>query len=201
MSQNVHAMVLLVEDEAIVRMNTADILSDLGYAVIEAANADQALEILAKRADIAIVFTDINMPGSMDGLKLAKAVHDRWPPVKLIITSGFVDPAELDIRAVAGSFPNPTPRNNSEWSCKNWRPDLDQYYSSGGVLPPISSPWQRSIPAQNICNTLAKSDKIGAVRRVQAFRAGAGPLRPSSKPPAHSHRNSRLHRCGDNRPQ
>lgn len=107
MSQNVHTLVLLVEDEAIVRMNTADILSDMGFAVIEAANADQALEILAKRVDIAIVFTDVNMPGSMDGLKLAKAVRDRWPPVKLIITSGFVDPAELDIPPGGRFIPKP----------------------------------------------------------------------------------------------
>ena len=65
--------------------------------VLEAANADQALVLLGKRNDIGVVFTDINMPGSMDGLKLAKAIRDRWPLVKLIITSGLVNPKAADV--------------------------------------------------------------------------------------------------------
>ncbi len=78
--------VLVVEDEALVRMDIADQLMADGYEVFEAANADEAVAILEAESSITILFTDIDMPGSMDGLKLA-AVHDRWP-VKIVVTSG-----------------------------------------------------------------------------------------------------------------
>lgn len=80
--------VLVVEDEAIILMDVANQLRDEGFAVYEAANADIAVQMLAMHADIRLLFTDIDMPGSMDGLKLAAAVRDRWPPVKIIVTSG-----------------------------------------------------------------------------------------------------------------
>jgi CheY-like chemotaxis protein len=78
--------VLVVEDEALVRMDIADQLMADGYEVFEAANADEAVAILEAESSITILFTDIDMPGSMDGLKLA-AVHGRWP-VKIVVTSG-----------------------------------------------------------------------------------------------------------------
>jgi YesN/AraC family two-component response regulator len=68
-----------------------------GYRAIEASNADEAIAILEARKDIRIVFTDIEMPGSMDGLKLARAIRDRWPPIELILTSGHFDVRENDI--------------------------------------------------------------------------------------------------------
>jgi CheY-like chemotaxis protein len=80
--------VLVVEDEPLVLMDTADQLNDRGFVVIEASNADEAIIQLSNHPDIAVVFTDIDMPGSMDGLKLAAAVRDRWPPIKIVITSG-----------------------------------------------------------------------------------------------------------------
>jgi two-component system, response regulator PdtaR len=80
--------VLVVEDEALVRMDIADQLMADGYEVFEAANVDEAVAILEAESSITILFTDIDMPGSMDGLKLAAAVHDRWPPVKIVVTSG-----------------------------------------------------------------------------------------------------------------
>lgn len=80
--------VLVVEDEALVRMGIAQHLSDEGFKVYEAAGADQAIDILAAHSDIKVLFTDIDMPGRLDGLKLAAAVRDRWPPVKIVITSG-----------------------------------------------------------------------------------------------------------------
>jgi CheY-like chemotaxis protein len=80
--------VLVVEDEPLVLMDTADQLNDRGFVVIEASNADEAIIQLSNHPDIAVVFTDIDMPGSMDGLKLTAAVRDRWPPIKIIITSG-----------------------------------------------------------------------------------------------------------------
>jgi CheY-like chemotaxis protein len=82
--------VLVVEDECLIRMDIAERLKDEGFIVFEAGDADEAIRILEGRTDIHLVFTDIEMPGSMDGLKLASYVRDRWPPIKLIVTSGHV---------------------------------------------------------------------------------------------------------------
>ncbi|WP_416409167.1 response regulator [Agrobacterium rosae] len=82
------AVVLVVEDETLVRMATVMSLEDEGFTVFEAANSDEAIGILKAHDEIRVMFTDIDMPGSMDGLKLASAVRDRWPPVKIIVTSG-----------------------------------------------------------------------------------------------------------------
>jgi two-component system, response regulator PdtaR len=82
------AVVLVVEDEALIRMNAVCMMEDAGFAVVEACNADEAIRILESRDDIRAVFTDINMSGSMDGWKLAHAVRGRWPPIHVIITSG-----------------------------------------------------------------------------------------------------------------
>ena len=82
------AVVLIVEDEPLVRFCTVQTVQEAGFEAIEAANADEAIAILERRRDIRVVFTDIHMPGSMDGLKLAHAVRNRWPPIKIIVTSG-----------------------------------------------------------------------------------------------------------------
>jgi DNA-binding NtrC family response regulator len=81
-------VVLVVEDEALLRMMAMQIVEDAGFEPLEAANADDAVRILEARSDIRIVFTDIDMPGSMDGMKLAAAVRGRWPPIEIIVTSG-----------------------------------------------------------------------------------------------------------------
>src|SRR4028118_2380567 len=81
-------IVLLVEDEPLVRMCAADILEDEGFQVIEAATAPAALSILEKRDDVTALFTDIDMPGGMNGLELAGIVHARWPHIALVVTSG-----------------------------------------------------------------------------------------------------------------
>ena len=78
-------------------MRAVDIVEDAGFNSIEAVNADEALSILETRSDISLLFTDIQMPGSMDGLRLAAVIRDRWPPVRLLITSGQVSPAADDI--------------------------------------------------------------------------------------------------------
>ena len=80
--------VLIVEDEPLIRIGAVKIIEDAGFEVIEAPSADEAIRILECRGDIRVVFTDIHMPGSMDGLKLAHAVRNRWPPIKIIVTSG-----------------------------------------------------------------------------------------------------------------
>ena len=80
--------ILIVEDEALVRMVIAMHLDDEGFEVSQAANADEAIAILERNPSIRLLFTDIDMPGSMDGLKLAAFVRNRWPPVRIIVTSG-----------------------------------------------------------------------------------------------------------------
>ena len=81
-------LVLVVEDELLVRMNALSLLEEAGFGVLEAGSADEAISLLERRKDIRIVFTDINMPGSMDGLRLAHAIRDRWPPIDIVLTSG-----------------------------------------------------------------------------------------------------------------
>lgn len=88
--------VLIVEDEMMLRMRAVDIVEDAGFCAVEAMSADQAITILQSRSDISLLFTDIQMPGSMDGLKLAHAVHDRWPAIKIILVSGQVNPSESE---------------------------------------------------------------------------------------------------------
>src|ERR1700757_4819514 len=88
--------VLVVEDEMVLRMRAVDIVEDAGFTAVEAVDADQALSILESRSDISLLFTDIQMPGSMDGLKLAHAVHDRWPSIKIILVSGHVKPSDAE---------------------------------------------------------------------------------------------------------
>jgi two-component system, response regulator PdtaR len=92
--------VLVVEDEILIRELVAEELAEAGYIVVVANDADQAIAILEARQDINLVFTDIDMPGSMDGLKLAAAVRDRWPPVHIIITTGKVRPLEFPANAL-----------------------------------------------------------------------------------------------------
>ncbi|MDR6789316.1 CheY-like chemotaxis protein [Sphingomonas sp. BE138] len=85
--------VLIVEDELFVRMIGADALEEAGYRVMEAASADEALAILERADNVQVLFTDIRMPGSMDGLTLAKVVHERWPNIRILLTSGDTHPS------------------------------------------------------------------------------------------------------------
>src|SRR5450755_135124 len=101
------AVVLVVEDEMLLRMRAVDIVEDAGYTPVEAVDADEAVAILESRSDIALLFTDIQMPGSMDGLRLAHSVHDRWPPIKIILVSGQVKPTSIDIPADSLFFGKP----------------------------------------------------------------------------------------------
>jgi CheY-like chemotaxis protein len=91
--------VLIVEDEMLIRLDAAEMIRKAGYTVVEAANADEAITILESRFDITVVFTDVQMPGSMDGLKLAAAIRGRWPPIKIIATSGHVKVTPYDLPA------------------------------------------------------------------------------------------------------
>ena len=84
--------ILTVEDEFLISEYLREILEDCGHEVIATFDADEAIEVLERVRNIQLVITDINMPGSIDGLRLAAAIKDRWPPVHLIVVTGFAPP-------------------------------------------------------------------------------------------------------------
>jgi CheY-like chemotaxis protein len=100
-------VVLLVEDEMFVRMAAADALEDAGFEVIEAAHAQAAQEVLQHRSDIRVLFTDVKMPGPIDGLELASLVRSRWPHISVVITSGHFEPARDNLPERAVFIPKP----------------------------------------------------------------------------------------------
>ncbi len=85
---NGKAVVLVVEDSTIIRMGAVDLVLSAGYEALEACDADEAIRILEEREDVDLVFTDVQMPGTMDGIKLCHYIRERWPPVKLLVASG-----------------------------------------------------------------------------------------------------------------
>jgi CheY-like chemotaxis protein len=99
--------VLIVEDNVLIRMDLVDRAERDGFTVFEAGTADQAIAILEAQKSIRLVFTDIEMPGSMDGLKLVAYVRNRWPPIKLMVTSGKVLRSEADLPEGGLFFPKP----------------------------------------------------------------------------------------------
>lgn len=101
------SVVLVVEDEPLIRMAACMIVEDAGFIALEAANADDAIRILESRSDIRLIFTDVDMPGSLDGLKLAHFVRNRWPPIKIIVASGKAMLPKANFRKARGSFQSP----------------------------------------------------------------------------------------------
>jgi CheY-like chemotaxis protein len=104
--------VLVVDDEPWLRMTLSDAFTDEGYSVAEAGNAAEALAILQAQRDIGVVITDIQMPGSMDGLRLARYIRDAYPPIALVVASGAVRPHlnELPADAIFLSKPIDIPQ-------------------------------------------------------------------------------------------
>jgi CheY-like chemotaxis protein len=100
-------VILTVEDEELISQILGEILVDAGHTVIATLNADEAIAILETRTDIRIIITDINMPGSMDGLKLAAAVRRRWPPVRIIVATGATRPTVDQLPDVCQFLPKP----------------------------------------------------------------------------------------------
>jgi two-component system, response regulator PdtaR len=90
-------VVLVVEDHPLVRMGVLEVMIEAGFETLGASTAVEAIRILEARPDIHLVFTDAEMPGTMDGIELAHYIRNRWPPVKLIVVSGkvVIDPPEL----------------------------------------------------------------------------------------------------------
>jgi CheY-like chemotaxis protein len=80
--------VLVVEDEPLIRMTAADLIADAGWHVLEAADATEALDVIAAHPEVTVLFTDVNMPGPVDGLRLAECVHRNHPHIELVVTSG-----------------------------------------------------------------------------------------------------------------
>ena len=90
-------IVLLVEDEPLVRLTQADVLREAGFWVVEAYNADEAFEILRRKAYVRVVLTDVDMPGSIDGFEFARLVAQGWPEVGVLVTSGKALPRQGDL--------------------------------------------------------------------------------------------------------
>src|ERR1700692_4183444 len=118
--------VLVVEDEMMLRMRAVDMVEDAGFTPIEAIDADDALAILESRSDIELLFTDIQMPGSIDGLKLAHAAHERWPLIKLILVSGQLKLTDGDKPADSRFFGKPL-------DVKQMIAELQDMIGNGGV--------------------------------------------------------------------
>lgn len=106
-SINPSIRVLVVEDEMFIRMDVVEFLRAAGVDVVEAISAAEGIQMLERDPDIRLMFTDIDMPGAMNGLKLAAAVRERWPPIKIIATSGHFRLQAGDLPADALFFLKP----------------------------------------------------------------------------------------------
>lgn len=104
---NGKAVVLVVEDSTIIRMGAVDLVLSAGYEALEACNAEQAICILESRDDVDLVFTDVQMPGTMDGIRLAHYIRQGWPPVRLMVASGAAIIAESSLPTGSRFFPKP----------------------------------------------------------------------------------------------
>jgi two-component system, response regulator PdtaR len=107
LAQSEQTVILIVEDEFLIRMDAVHMIRSAGFDVVEAENADEAILILERRFDITIVFTDVQMPGSMNGLKLAAAIRGRWPPIKIVATSGLMKIDQDDLPSGSHFLPKP----------------------------------------------------------------------------------------------
>ena len=101
------AVILVVEDEILIRMDVVDQLEAQGYTLLEAETGQQALETVAREDCVDIVFTDVDMPGGIDGLRLASEIDARWPSIGIIVTSGKAVPAEQCLPQGSRFFPKP----------------------------------------------------------------------------------------------
>lgn len=89
------------------RLDAVDIVGNAGFEAVQAANADEAIAIIEANPNIHVVFTDVQMPGTMDGLKLARFVKERWPPIKIVATSGRLKVRESDLPEGSVFVPKP----------------------------------------------------------------------------------------------
>jgi len=99
--------ILVVEDEPLLRMLAVDLVEEAGFEPLEAGSADEAVGLLERIPNVVILLTDIDMPGGMDGLRLAAAVRDRWPPIHIVVVSGKQKPSPEELPDNALFFPKP----------------------------------------------------------------------------------------------
>jgi two-component system, response regulator PdtaR len=107
LAQAAKPVVLIVENDRVQRMIAVEIITLAGFDVLEADNADDAIAVLEARPEITVVLTDIRMPGSMDGLKLAEAIKLRWPPIRVVATSGALKAHEVEMPEGSRFLPKP----------------------------------------------------------------------------------------------
>jgi CheY-like chemotaxis protein len=113
-------VVVIVEDEIIIRMAAADVLTDEGFSVLEAGSADEALAILRSRAStVSLLFSDIHMPGQMNGLALAHQVHGLWPWVGILLASGQVRPGQREMPCGSRFIAKPYDLSHVVAHCRN----------------------------------------------------------------------------------
>ncbi|MGO9357280.1 MAG: response regulator [Xanthobacteraceae bacterium] len=91
------AVVLVVEDDPLLRELAVTLVKEAGFVALQAGGADGAVAVLEARSDIAVLFTDIDMPGSMNGLKLAQVVGQRWPQIRTLVASGQIRPRSSEL--------------------------------------------------------------------------------------------------------
>lgn len=117
----------MVEDDPLLRLDAMDLVEEAGFEAVEAADADRAMAILERDPTIAVLFTDVDMPGSMDGLSLAHLVHLRWPPMGILVTSGH-------LRVEARTLPE-----NGLFFAKPYRPHLVQEAIARAALGAVAA--------------------------------------------------------------
>ncbi len=105
-------VVLVIEDEPVLRIDIVDMLEEDGFAVVEATSVDDAIEILAGRPDIRIVYMDLDMPRGIDGLKIAAAIRDRWPPIEIVLTASRIDGSRIQLPVRSRFFSKPIDRGS-----------------------------------------------------------------------------------------
>ena len=107
MGQVAKSVILLVEDEPLTRMDACMGLQDAGFEVLDAPDAETALQLVRSRTDIAVLFTDVQMPGAMDGIALARMVHALRPDIRILVTSGGLKLCDADLPNDARFVPKP----------------------------------------------------------------------------------------------
>lgn len=111
---------LVAEDEPILMIQGVSAIEDAGFEVLEARNTDEAIAVLEGRDDIRVVVTDLQMTGSMDGMKLARAVRDRWPPILIIVVSGHIKPKMGDLPENVTFLSKPYSDNQMHRALASW---------------------------------------------------------------------------------
>jgi two-component system, response regulator PdtaR len=89
-SSKLPSTILVVEDEGLVRSMVADELRDRNFEILEASTGDEAVKLLRSGAEVDLVFTDVRMPGSIDGIALTRLIKTEFPRIKVIVTSGHI---------------------------------------------------------------------------------------------------------------